>query len=228
MSRRHRAGTERNAQEAGDLNEYFTPPEAVRALLSVEALPHVIWEPACGTGNIVEVLRAHGRDVFASDVAEHGCPESCQLDFMGADAAKVCSDMVVSAIVTNPPFSLIGKGWIERCLAFAPEVFLLARIQLLEGARRTQVIEKGGLRRIYVFRERLPMMHKRGFLEAGGKPSTSTMAFAWFCWRRGWRGQASVKRISWKSHGPALEPPRPALPKSYCRATIDMFEREAV
>jgi hypothetical protein len=34
---------------------YDTPPVAVAALLRVERLPHRIWEPACGTGNIVKI-----------------------------------------------------------------------------------------------------------------------------------------------------------------------------
>lgn len=224
MSRRHRTGTERNAQEEGDLNVYETPPEAVLALMSVEALPARIWEPAAGGGNIVGVLADHGRCVVSSDIdATRAWPK---VDFLAPLPAGF-PEPDVQAIVTNPPFNLLSKGWIERCLAFAPEVYLLARIQLLEGIRRTKVIERSGLRRIYVFRERLPMMHKKGFLEAGGKPSTSTMAFAWFCWRRGWTRQTSVKRISWKDHGPPLEPPRPSIPRTYCRSTIDMFKEGA-
>ena len=44
-----------------------TPQEAVLALLRVERLPHRIWEPACGPGAIVKVLRAAGHDVVAAD-----------------------------------------------------------------------------------------------------------------------------------------------------------------
>jgi|SRR5262245_24716668 len=47
---------------------YDTPPVAVHALLKVERLPHRIWEPACGTGNIVAVLRSVGHDVIATDL----------------------------------------------------------------------------------------------------------------------------------------------------------------
>ena len=222
MSRRHRAGTERNAQAAGDLNIYETPPEAVLALMAAEPLPEMLYEPACGAGNIVKILRDQRRHVLASDIEDRGCSDSFVADFMQLDKLMGRAD----AIVTNPPFNLLSKGWIERCLELCDDVYLLARIQLLEGVSRTEVIEKRGLRRVYVFRERLPMMHKAGFLEAGGKASTSTMAFAWFCWRRGWTGQTSVKRISWKNHGPPLGPPAAALPKSRCRNTIDMFERE--
>ena len=37
-----------------------TPPVAVTALLELETLPSVVWEPACGPSAIVSVLRAGG------------------------------------------------------------------------------------------------------------------------------------------------------------------------
>src|SRR5262245_50216219 len=36
---------------------YDTPEVAVHALLKHVTLPRIIWEPACGTGTIVRVLR---------------------------------------------------------------------------------------------------------------------------------------------------------------------------
>ena len=47
---------------------YGTPAVAVEALLRVERLPHHLWEVAAGRGNIVNVLRAHGHQVVASDL----------------------------------------------------------------------------------------------------------------------------------------------------------------
>lgn len=42
-------------------NEFYpTPPEATRALLSVEHFDGDIWEPACGDGRIAKVLEDHG------------------------------------------------------------------------------------------------------------------------------------------------------------------------
>ena len=60
------------AERGHDL--YETPPEATRALLEVERLPHRVWEPACGPGAIVTVLRAAGHDVVASDLVDYGDP----------------------------------------------------------------------------------------------------------------------------------------------------------
>ena len=55
---------------------YATPPEAVRALLSVENFSGTLWEPACGDGAIVNVLREAGHTVYATDLVDRGCPDS--------------------------------------------------------------------------------------------------------------------------------------------------------
>jgi hypothetical protein len=51
---------------------YETPECAVEALLAVETLPSRIWEPACGPGSIVRVLRRAGHEIFASDLIDYG------------------------------------------------------------------------------------------------------------------------------------------------------------
>ncbi|WP_041787782.1 hypothetical protein [Rhodomicrobium vannielii] len=51
---------------------YPTPPEATRALLSVERFDGPIWEPACGTGWISEELIAAGYDVLSTDLVNYG------------------------------------------------------------------------------------------------------------------------------------------------------------
>ena len=50
-----------------------TPPVAVTALLELETLPSVVWEPACGPSAIVSVLRAGGH--IATDLNDWGCPD---------------------------------------------------------------------------------------------------------------------------------------------------------
>jgi hypothetical protein len=75
MTRRKRiiagTGAAPLSERGNDL--YETPPVAVHALLKVEPLPRVIWEPACGPGNIVNVLRSAGHRVYASDLVNYGC-----------------------------------------------------------------------------------------------------------------------------------------------------------
>src|SRR5450759_508794 len=88
------------AERKNDL--YESPPEAVRALLKAEDLPAVIWEPACGPGSIVRVLRASGRQVYATDRVDY---ETRDQDCHGWDfLSERQVPLGTQAIVTNPPF----------------------------------------------------------------------------------------------------------------------------
>jgi hypothetical protein len=194
MSLDHSTGTGRHAlADRGD-DLYETPPQAVRALLRVESLPHHIWEPACGPGSIVKVLRAAGRDVFASDLVDYGCPGStARIDFLLERATPV----EVEAIVTNPPFKL-AQEFVEHALDLAPLVVMLLRLGFLESERRSEILDSGRLVRVHVFKHRLPMMHRDSW---NGPRASSSLAFAWFVWDRDHRGPAIIDRISWRESG---------------------------
>ena len=51
---------------------YATPPEATRALLSVEDFDGLVWEPACGHGAISRVLVNAGYSVVSTDLIDRG------------------------------------------------------------------------------------------------------------------------------------------------------------
>jgi len=174
-------------KERGD-DAYFTPTVAVEALLQVEKLPEKIWEPACGSGNIVKVLRAHGHTVYASDLHDYGCGQS-DVDFLTTDAIPPAQ-----AIVTNPPFKLIQK-FVERALQLSPLTIVLARLAFYESERRSKLLEQSGLRTIHVFRNRLPMMHRKDW---AGPKASSAIVFAWFCWQKDYTGLTTIDRISWE------------------------------
>jgi hypothetical protein len=176
---------------------YQSPPEAVRALLGVERnLPLHIWEPACGPGAIVNVLRAAGHRVYASDLVDYGCPNShARRDFLMERALPEN----VGAIVTNPPFKNAGE-FVAHALDLCPFVIMLLRLAFLESEKRRSILDGGMLARVHVFRKRLPMMHREGF--DGPKGNNSGMAFAWFIWERGHRGPATLHRLSWEEFAP--------------------------
>jgi hypothetical protein len=46
-----------------------------------------------------------------------------------------------------------------------PDVFLLLRLAFLESTGRTELLEHSGLRRVLVFRKRLPRMHRLNYDE---------------------------------------------------------------
>ena len=170
-------------------DRYDTSPVAVHALLKVEKLPNVIWEPACGTGNIVKVLRKAGHTVVASDINRRGCPLSKKLDFLDLRVPHVFCE----AIVTNPPYSLAEK-FIAHGLMHAPLVIMLLRLAFLESVKRAPLLDNGFLARVHVFANRLPMMHRDGWT---GRRASSAIAFAWFVFDRNHLGPATIDRIRW-------------------------------
>jgi hypothetical protein len=172
---------------------YETPPQAVAALLRAESLPKVIWEPACGPGAIVRVLRAHGHIVIGSDLVHHHSPDQ---DHVGWDflLERDCP-AGTEAIVTNPPFKN-AEAFVAHALTLCPKVVMLLRLAFLESERRCGILDSGQLARVHVFRNRLPMMHRAGW---EGRRANSGMAFAWFVWDRAHRGPTALNRISWEA-----------------------------
>jgi hypothetical protein len=179
-------GRHSNAERGFDL--YETPPLAVEALMRVEKLPRVIWEPACGPGSIVAVLRKAGHIIHASDLIDYGCPDSKALvNFLLERQAPAG----VEAVITNPPYRL-AERFIAHALDLTPRVAMLLRLAFLEGRRSTGILDGRGLARVHVFKKRLPMMHRAGWT---GRKASSALTFAWFVWDRDHHGPAEVDRI---------------------------------
>ena len=187
------------AERGHDL--YETPTAAVQALLDAEPLPVNIWEPACGRGAMVRVLRAAGHHVVATDLVDYDSPDqdAARIDFLMEQFAPAG----IECIATNPPFSL-AEEFAAHALRLCPRVILLARLAFLAELRPTGILDGGQLARILVFKNRLPMMHRDGW--PGRKIEKSALPFAWFIWDRDHRGAAAVERISWQEMRPGAKP----------------------
>lgn len=174
---------------------YQSPPEAVTALLNIEKLPNKIWEPACGPGAIVEVLRSAGHDVLATDLVDYESPHQDEsgVDFLIPGLAESHLDCP-RAIVTNPPFKNAHE-FVERALDMSPYVAMLLRLAFLESEKRRGIFDLKSFARVHVFRKRLPMMHRQGW---EGRTANSGMAFAWFIWDHAHTGPAQIKHVSWE------------------------------
>jgi hypothetical protein len=181
------------SERADDL--YETPAVAVEALLRHERLPHRLWDPCCGPGNIVNLLRAAGHEVIGSDLVDYHDPTHLyRRDFlMELKAPDGCE-----GVVMNPPFKL-AEEFIAHALDLSPLVIALLQLAFMESERRTRILEGRGLARIHVFRRRLPMMHRAGW---EGRKANSGMAFAWFVWNRNHTGPTTINRISWERTPP--------------------------
>ena len=173
------------------LDSYPTPRIAVESLLAAE--PDVlntmarVWEPAAGDGNIAHVLRDNGIPVIASDIERY----SFALHFVGDFLQQTQAPVGTAVLVTNPPYRLAAQ-FAEHALTLVPDVYLLLRLAFLESVGRTELLEHSGLRRVLVFRKRLPRMHRQNW---DGPKSSSSMAFAWMCWRRNFAGPTTLTRI---------------------------------
>ena len=90
---------------------YQTPPEATLALLSFLGIPKgaVIWECACGSGEMSRTISAAGYDVISSDIEDYGFGQG------GIDFLTYRQENRFDWIITNPPFShaepFIRRAW---------------------------------------------------------------------------------------------------------------------
>lgn len=168
---------------------YATPAVAVEALLAAESLPHRIWEPAVGHGNIVRVLRDTGHAVIASDIIHYTFPLNFKADFLEQLRAPAGTEL----ILTNPPYRRAAQ-FVDHALTLCPRVIMLCRLAFLESECRSDILDAGTLACVHVFRNRLPMMHRDGW---AGPRASSALPFAWFVWDRNHQGATTLDRISW-------------------------------
>jgi hypothetical protein len=118
---------------------YATPPEATRALLSVEHFDGPIWEPACGDGRISRELTAAGHDVVSTDLIDRAYGVS-GVDFLLERAPRA------KHIITNPPYGGgLADKFIGKALGFTRQTggkaaFLLDLASLCHPTRHSKFI----------------------------------------------------------------------------------------
>lgn len=171
-------------------NFYPTPPEATRALLSVETFDDAIWEPACGQGHIAKVLLEAGYSVTATDLNDFGYG-TFNVNFLGERIP------LAKHIVTNPPYgSGLADDFINHALRLARysggKVAMLLNLASLAHERRTREWRKIPPARIYAIDSvvcwpdpnRKPPKH---FLQH---------RYFWAVWEQGHSGPASFWWLS--------------------------------
>jgi hypothetical protein len=157
-------------------DSYATPPWVVDVLVPHLPAPGVIWEPACGAGQMAEALRNAGRDVIATDIdAGH--------DFLSEPAPRP-----FRGVVTNPPYGM-ATDFIERALGIVPAdgfVAMLLRTDF-DHARTRQHLFAG----CPLFARKLVLTRRiRWFADSVGSPSFN---HCWFIWNRQHRGPPLLK-----------------------------------
>ena len=189
----NRGGAVRSALRERKNDLYETPPEATQALLRVETLPRLIWEPAAGRNAISDVLRAAGHDVVCTDLVDYGCPGiQPGVDFLMERQPFFGAD----CIVTNPPFKNADE-FVRHGLRLCSKVIMLLRWAYAEGAGRSDIMDQH-CSRIWLGKERLSAMHRDQW--DGPKLTNSAMPFAWFVFEREPQtpGSIQLRRMSWR------------------------------
>jgi len=166
---------------------YATEPKAVELLLEVEKFNKNIWECACGEGHISKVLERHGYQVRSTDLIDHGYGKS------GIDFLKQ-TEFFNGDIITNPPYKY-AQQFVQKALELIPEgnkVAMFLKLQFLEGKSRKELFKKHPPKIVYVSSSRLSCA-KNGEFE---KYPSSAVAYAWFVWIKGFKGDPIIKWIN--------------------------------
>ena len=171
-----------------ETNDYYaTHPKAMEELLKYESFNENIWECACGEGNLSEVLKSHGYNVFSSDLVDRGYQDEL-LDFL-SNVREFEGD-----IITNPPFKYTTQ-FILKSLEAIPEgnkVAMFLKINYLSGkARYREIYSKFPPQRVYVFSGRVACSKNNA--PEGFK--NNAMDYAWFIWEKGKYSPTELKWI---------------------------------
>lgn len=213
-----------SAAERGN-NLYETPPEAMRALLSLTRFSRRVWEPACGKGAISRMLEDAGYEVEISDLVDYGTADrhgelQRVEDFLSTAPRR--DDAERPDIVTNPPYGTNLNAFVAHALRqHRPRrMALLLNLNFLCGfddPDRRFAMDECPPATIYVFTRRLPMMHRDGW---DGPEASSRMNTAWFVWDLAGEGDdatydlparpTEVVRIDWKT----FEASKPCGPRA--------------
>lgn len=159
-----------------DPHDFYVEPHWCSArLFAIEDFSGGIWDPACGTGRIVQSAHRACIGGVGSDIVFRGMgPE---LDFFDAKADCVIFDHIVS----NPPYGIAAR-FVTHALTLARgKVAMLLPAVWLSGDKRSRWLEDTPLARVLFLTPR-PSMPPGDEVIAGLKPSNGTADYAWLIW----------------------------------------------
>ena len=167
---------------------YATDPRAMSDLLRYETFNQNVWEPACGEGNLAEVLKEYGYTVYSTDLIDRGYQDE-QLDFLKSEV-KFNGD-----IITNPPFKYTSEFILKALESIKPgnKVALFLKLNYLSGIKRfKEIYSKYPPYRVYVFPKRYACSKNNN---PEGFKSTA-MEYMWIIWEKGKIGPTELKWIN--------------------------------
>ena len=142
-----------------------------------------------GGGHIARILTANGYKVLASDIIDRGYPGTKIRDFLTYES-KGNFDV---DIITNPPYKY-AKEFVEKSLDIIKDgnkVAMILKLTFLEGQKRRTMFNDNPPKIIYVYSKRMSCVKNGDF----SKKDSSAVAYAWFVWEKGFKGEPIVRWI---------------------------------
>lgn len=184
-------GASNHSDGEREINDYYaTEPKAVELLLNEEVFSFDIWECACGGGHISNVLKSHGYNVKSSDIMDRGYAGTEIIDFLKVETVNKRS------IITNPPYKY-AKEFVKKALDISQQgtkVAMFLKLTFLESKSRLELFKEYPPKTIYVSSARLQCA-KNGDFNTYGKGVGTAVAYAWFVWEKGFKGDPIIKWI---------------------------------
>ena len=164
---------------------YATPPYVVKLLLEKECFAKRVWECAAGGEHLAHALREEGHEVWCTDVVNRtGFVDV--LDFLTSDVAWD------GDIITNPPYKH-AEAFVRRAMErvqHGAKVAMLLKLTFLEGRERRALFRDYPPKSVYVSSRRIMCAKNGDFASMTGR--SSAMAYAWFVWEQGYKGETVV------------------------------------
>ena len=149
-------------------DDYQTPPEAIVPLLQFIQPGWTVWEPACGSGQLVREFKRRGYDVIGTDMLT-------DQSFLDYEPEKY------DCIITNPPYS-IKQQFLERVYSLGKPFAFLMPLAALETQKRQSLYKKYGLELLIPNRRIHFSVPVSALTPAGASKSGSYFLTAWFTW----------------------------------------------
>ena len=138
-------------------------------------------------GHIRDVLVSNGYNVTATGLIYRGVDDIKQEDVFNIKEFN-------GDIITSPPYK-IALPILKQCLDIIPtgnKVAMFLKVLFLEGKERKKFFEENPPKVIYVASGRLNCAKNGDF----DKYTSSAVAYAWFVFEKGYKGDTIVKWIN--------------------------------
>ena len=171
---------------------YPTHPSITQMLLDREELDGTVWEPACGRGDMSQVLISKGYDVLSTDLIDRGYGEG-GVDFLQDD--QISRFGKVDNIITNPPFKFALDFVLQSKKIARKKICILNATMFLDGIKRYEMWmdKEFPLKTMYQFSGRVAF--RKNEIADQSQPPGGWVCWAWFVFEKGYTGKPTIDWI---------------------------------